>query len=194
MRFYKDGTLSDEQILNLFWGRDETAIRETDSKYGSELHRIAFRILGDNEDCEECKNDAYLALWNQIPPARPGSLRGYTATILRRIAINRYYQGKRKREVPSELKVSMEECEGFLSSSETPEDAAVARELGAYINEFLAKLTKRSRFIFLGRFWFVKPVKTLSEELGVSESAVYKELSNLKEDLKSFLESKGVSV
>lgn len=194
MKIFKDGTLSDEQILNLFWGRDETAIRETDRKYGSELHGIAFRILGDNEDCEECKNDAYLALWNQIPPARPGSLRGYTATILRRIAINRYYQGKRKREVPSELTVSMEECEGFLSSSETPEDAIAARELGAYINEFLAKLPKRSRFVFLGRFWFIKPVKTISEELGVSESAVYKELANLKENLKSFLESKGVAV
>ena len=88
----------------------------------------------------------------------------------------------------------MEECEGFLFSSETPEDAIVAREIGAYINEFLAKLTKRSRFIFLGRFWFVKPVKTISEELGISESAVYKELTNLKKDLKSFLESKGVSV
>ena len=194
MKTFKDGAMSDEQILNLFLGRDETAIRETDRKYGSELHGIAFRILGDNEDSEECKNDTYLALWNQIPPAKPGSLRGYTVTILRRIAINRFYQGKRKREVPSELMVSMEECEGFLFSSETPEDAIVAREIGAYINEFLAKLTKRSRFIFLGRFWFVKPVKTISEELGISESAVYKELTNLKKDLKSFLESKGVSV
>ena len=186
--------MSDERILDLFWGRDETAIRETDRKYGSELHGIAYRVLGNNEDSEECKNDTYLALWNQIPPARPASLRAYVVTILRRIAVNRYYQGKRKREVPSELRVSMEECEGFLSSSETPEDAAVARELGTYINEFLAKLPERSRFVFLGRFWFVQPVKMISEELGVSESAVYKELTSLKKGLKAFLESKGVSV
>lgn len=190
----ESGTISDERILDLFWSRDETAIQETDRKYGRDLHGIAFRVLGDHEDCEECKNDTYLALWNRIPPARPTCLRAYVITILRRIAINRYYHEKRKGAVPSELTVSMEECEGFLSASDTPEDAAVARELGAYINEFLAKLPKRRRTVFIGRFWFVKPVKTISKELGVSESAVYKELTSLKKELKSFLESKGVTV
>ena len=179
--------LSDKQIITLYWDRNEEAISETDNKYGSTLHRISYNILRDNSDCEECKNDTYLSLWNNIPPTRPVSLRAFAATIIRRLSINRYYHRKRKKEVPSELSVSMEECKDFLSSVETPEDAALGEELGERINAFVGALSAKERYVFLGRFWFCDPVRKIAREQKLSESAVYKELEKLKKKLKEYL-------
>ena len=186
--------LSDEQIVELFFSRDERAIKETDRKYRPLLKRIAFNILQDVSDCDECMNDALLALWNRIPPTRPESLRAFSATIIRRIAINRYYRGKRKKEIPTELTVSMEECGEICSSEQSVDTAIDAEELGKLINEFICVIPERKRNFFIGRFWFVEPVYKIAKENRVSESTVYKELSSIRHDLKEFLKMKGVNI
>ncbi len=182
-----DDSMSDQQIVTLYWDRNETAISETDKKHGRTLQRISYNILRDNSDSEECKNDTYLSLWNNIPPTRPVSLRAFAAIIIRRLSINRYYRKKRKREVPSELTVSMEECKDFISSLKMPEDEAAGRELGERINAFLTNISAKERYIFLGRFWFCDSVRKIARELKLSESAVYKELEKLKKRLKEYL-------
>ena len=69
--------LADEEILSLFFARSEQSIRELDKKYGKLCYKIAFNILNNRQDAEECVNDAYLGAWNAIPPARPDPLRPY---------------------------------------------------------------------------------------------------------------------
>ena len=184
----------DEDIIGLYFKRDESAISQTDSKYGTQIRRIIGNILNSEQDCEECRNETYLAVWNRIPPAKPSSLGAFAAKIARDTAINRYYKNKRKKEIPSELTLSMEECEDFFSDGETPEDELVAGELGGYIGEFLMTLSEKRRFIFLERFYFAEPVKRVAKSAGVGESAVYKELTKLKRELKEFLAEKGVYV
>ena len=50
--FYKiRGPASDEEIISLYWNRDERAIDETDLKYRRYLFAIAYNILYDQEDC-----------------------------------------------------------------------------------------------------------------------------------------------
>ncbi len=186
--------LSDDKIIELYWNRDENAVSETDKKYGVLLLRIAVNILNDKMDGEECKNDTYLSLWNRIPPTRPRNLCAFAAKIIRRIAINRYYHENRKSAVSSSLKKSMEECEAFLSSPSEPENSLLAKELGEIINAYLSTLSERQRYVFMGRFWFADPVRTIASELRVSESSVYKELQEIKKDFRSFLKSKGVTV
>lgn len=183
---------ADESIVELFWRRDESAIRVSDEKYGKRLLQLASRFLSDPADCEECKNDTYLAAWDSIPPARPRLLGAYLATILRRIAINRYYAERRQRRVPAELTVSMEECGDLFSSSDPVGEALDERELGEAISDFLGGLTARRRYIFMARYWGAESVRDIAGHLRVTESAVYKELASLRQALKSELRRKGV--
>ena len=55
--------LDDESIIALYWTRDEKAIEETDFKYKAYLFSIAYRVLRDKQDAEECLNDTYLGAW-----------------------------------------------------------------------------------------------------------------------------------
>ena len=176
-------SLPDEEIIDLFFARDEAAIKETDKKYGKMLYGIAYNVLHDPQDCEECKNDAYLSAWKTIPPAKPHSLGAFLSVIIRRHSINRYYSESAKKKIPSGLTLSMEECSDFISSFDSLEDSVTAKELGAMINEFVASLPEKRRYIFMGRFWFFDSVKDIASELKTSESHVYKELAKIKSGL-----------
>jgi len=66
--------LDDEQLIELFLERDERAIAETQAAYGARLRQLAYRLLGNSEDAEECLNDTYFKIWNAIPPQSPRSL------------------------------------------------------------------------------------------------------------------------
>ena len=62
-------TMSDVQIVELYWQRNEQAIKETDIKYKKFLLSVAYNIVYDTCDSEECLNDTYIGAWNSIPPA-----------------------------------------------------------------------------------------------------------------------------
>lgn len=80
--------MNDEQIIDMYFSGSEQAIKETKNKYGSFCRKIAFNILSNNEDTDECENDAYLKLWNSIPPNKPVSLKAYIGKVTRNIAID----------------------------------------------------------------------------------------------------------
>ena len=58
---------ADHEIIELYWARSESAVHETDEKYGAKLHTLSGRILPEAEDAEECVNDTYLGAWNAMP-------------------------------------------------------------------------------------------------------------------------------
>ncbi len=186
--------LDDEQLVELYWQRDEQAIEETERKYGKLLFRIAWGILHDESDCEECKNDAYLGTWNAIPPTRPRVFRAFIAQMVRRIAVNRYNGKNAKRRIPSEYTSSLDEIANVICSVETVERAFDETVLNSLINGFLASLDKRERYVFIGRFYMAESPETLAKELDVNVSTVYRELTKLKEKLKKHLERNGVAV
>ena len=90
---------TDEEIIELYWQRDEYAIQATSDKYGKFLYKIAYNILHDNLDCEECRNDTYLEVWNSIPPQRPWAFRAFISKIMRNIAIDKYYEKTNKKRI-----------------------------------------------------------------------------------------------
>lgn len=65
--------MNDREIVNLYWQRSEQAISETERKYGSYCHIIAYNILENSEDSEECVNDTWMSAWNAMPGQAPGS-------------------------------------------------------------------------------------------------------------------------
>ena len=184
--------ISDEEIVKLYWQRDEYAIKATSDKYGKLLYKIAYNILHDNLDCEECQNDTYLNVWNSIPPTKPIIFRTFIARIMRNIAIDKYYEKNSKKRVPSEMTVSMEECQDFIAYNDNPLDALSVQELAKSISDFLRLLSERDRYIFMSRFYLSESIENIACELGLTQSAVYKKLAKLKSHLKKFLEERGV--
>ena len=179
--------LDDAQIVALYWQRDELAIRETDRKYKNFLLSVAYNIVHDTHDCEECLNDTYVGAWNAIPPAKPTLLQAFLATIMRRTAIDRYKARRRQKRVVSELTVSLTEIEDFISTPEDMHSTIDARELGRVISDFVRALPDRRMYIFMSRYYFARPIKEISKLLGCSLSSVNKEIAALKRDLKEKL-------
>lgn len=194
MELQTQAAMSDEQIVELYWQRDERAIRETDRKYQHFLLTVAHNILRDAQDCEECLNDTYLGAWNAIPPARPKVLQAFLATIMRRTAIDRYKAGKRQKRIDSELTVALSEVEEFLANGSDPAAELDARELGRVISEFIRALPKRRMYIFMSRYYTARPIGEIARLLGCSESTVNKEIAAIKHDLKEKLEKEGYSL
>ena len=184
--------ISDEEIVELYWQRDEYAIKATSDKYGKLLYKIAYNVLHDNLDCEECQNDTYLNVWNSIPPTKPIVFRSFIARIMRNIAVDKYYEKNSKKRVPSEMTVSMEECQDFIAYNDNPLDALSVQELAKSISDFLRLLSERDRYIFMSRFYLSESIETIACELGLTQSAVYKKLTKLKADLKKHLNERGV--
>lgn len=186
--------ISDEKIIELYWSRNEKAIEETDLKYKKYLFSIAYNIVHDQLDCEECLNDTYLGTWNAIPPQKPRVLKVFLTVIMRRIAINRYHSNLRKNVVPSELTVSLSEIEDFISGDDDVSDEFEAKRLGRVISDFVRSLSERRQIIFMSRYYVADPIDTIASDLSLSRSMINKELATIKSALKEKLESEGYSI
>lgn len=183
--------LDDDKIIELYWQRDEEAIEATDFKYRKYLYKIAYNIVRDNVDCEECLNDTYLGSWNAIPPSKPSVLKAFLTTIMRRISIKRYHNNLRKKVIPSEMTVSLSELEDFIVGDEDVGDDFDAVKLGEIISNFVRCLSEREKFIFMSRYYLAEPIDIIARNLGLSRSTINKELAAIRSALKEKLESEG---
>lgn len=183
--------LADDKIIELYWQRDEEAIEATDFKYRKYLYKIAYNIVRDNVDCEECLNDTYLGSWNAIPPSKPSVLKAFLTTIMRRISIKRYHNNLRKKVIPSEMTVSLSELEDFIVGDEDVGDDFDAVKLGEIISNFVRCLSEREKFIFMSRYYLAEPIDIIARNLGLSRSTINKELAAIRSALKEKLESEG---
>lgn len=188
--------LSDSEIVDLFWAREEAAIRETDAKYRRFLLSLARNILGDRDpqDSEECLDETYLAAWNTIPPQRPNSLAAYLGTIIRRKALDLFQrQNRTKKRIRSEMTVSLEEAEEMIGPSSVEEEER-ERELAAAISAFLRSRSREDRFLFVSRYYTADSIPDIAQMMQMSQRAVYKRLERIRKDLKEYLEKEGFTI
>lgn len=183
--------MEDAQIVTLYWQRDESAISETDSKYGRFLTKIACNILNNMEDSLESVNDTYLAAWNTMPPQKPDSLRAYLAQIARRISIDLFRYRTRQKRQGSEYALSLTELEECISGGNTTEEAVDAQLLSEAIARYLRTLPELSRRAFLGRYYFLDPLKEVADYCGMSESKAKSLLYLIRLGLKDYLAKEG---
>lgn len=186
--------LEDDEIIELYWQRNEAAIAETDLKYRKYLFIIAYNILNEKLDCEECLNDTYLGAWNAIPPTRPNVLKAFLTTIIRRTAMKRYQHKNRQRAVPSEMTVSLSELEAFVSGDGDVGADFDAERLGKIISDFVRSLGKRRQFIFMSRYYAADSIDVIARDLKLSRSMINKELAAIRSDLAKTLEKEGYSI
>ena len=184
--------MTDAEIIQLYWSRNEDAIKETDLVYGRKLHTLADRIVQNFEDAQECVSDTYLKTWDTIPPQRPQYFFAYIAKICRNFALGVLdfkNAAKRKGEVVA-LTQEMEAC--------IPDPAHERRlegeELGKVLNSFLETLSYESRVIFLRRYWYLDTVAEIAERCGITQSKVKTQLHRTRGKLHAFLEKEGITV
>lgn len=179
--------MNDEKIVDLYWARDEKAIEETDLKYRKYLYTVAYNIVHDRLDSEECLNDTYLGAWHAMPPSRPNVLKAFLTVIARRIAVKRYHGSLRH----SEMTVALAELEDFIKGDGDVDADFDARRLGEVISAFVRTLSPRKQFIFMSRYYTADPIDEIAKDLRVSRSTVNKELFAIRSVLKVKLESEG---
>ena len=185
--------MDDKQIIELFWSRSENALNETRQKYNPYLKTIAMNVLGNNEDCEECLSDTYLAAWNQIPPDRPTSLSAYLGRIVRCISID-YFRKSRAQKRYSGLTMLLSELEECMSEIPDMTVASSDNEIGEALNCWLRSLDTEKRVLFVRRYWHGQPLNTLAKEFGISYNKLASMMLRLRNNLHDYLEKEGISI
>lgn len=187
------GTLSDKEIVALFWARSEEALIRTKEKFGARLLALANRILGNRGDAEECENDTYLDAWNSIPPHAPDPMAPYLFTVCRNNALSRVRAADARKRGKGACAAVYEEMEEFTPdpSFEEPADIIVLRDA---MNAFLAALSERDRKIFLRRYYYMSSIAEISSEFGLGQSNVKAILSRTRVKLREHLACAGFSV
>ena len=185
--------MEDQAIIELYWERDERAIRETDLKYGRFCHTLALNILSLREEAEECVSDAYHRVWNSIPPERPRAFRAWLGKIVRNLAINRwYYHRAQKRYQPVEEMLS--ELADSVPEPRTTESILEAGELTHCLNEWLEALPARDRILFVRRYWNGEALQKLATSCGTSPNRLAGRMYRLRASLRTYLTEKGVAL
>jgi len=185
--------MDDNQIVDLYIRRSESAIAETNIKYGTLCRQLAMNILSCREDTEECVNDTYLGTWNAIPPQMPASLRAFVCGITRNLALKKYaYSTAEKRN--SKAAISLTELEECVSGCGTPEEALDNAEIAKLISGFLRTLDRENRIMFLRRYWYFDPVTDIAAYFGVSAGMVSNTLFRTRKKLRAYLLKEGIDL
>ena len=180
--------MEDLQIIGLLFQRSETAIFALQQKFGGLCRSIISNILPDNRDVEECMSDAFLRVWNSIPPQRPERLDSYIARIARNVALDRYdYNTASMRNTGMTL--AFEELALYLPSREQETDAV---EFKSFINRFLRGLPKASRMMFVRRYWYGESIAQIADAFECSEEKVKSTLFRTRNKLRQAMIKEGI--
>lgn len=182
--------MDDNTIIHLFFSRSEDAITELDKRYGEGCRRLSSRILTDKRDAEECVNDAYLGVWNSVPPARPNPLAAFLYKIVRNLSLKRYRDLTRARRNTG-CTAAAEELYDICGDGDPVADEVGMRELERFLNAFIQQLPRENRVIFLRRYWFMDAYSDIAKLTGLSEKNVSVRLTRIRKQLKQYLTEKG---
>lgn len=187
--------MEDERIIQLYIEGDESALKETEQKYGEELKKLSFRITGSRDDSLECLNDTLMQAWKTVGTVRPDNLRAYLAKVIRNVSID--CLKKRKTQKRNAVSIALEELGDCLpDASRGSEFFEVIDEdtLSEEINRWLAGIGKEKRVIFVRRYFKMETAREIAKSLGTNEGSLRVQLLRLRCSLKEYLESKGYTI
>ena len=185
--------MDDDKLLHLYLSRDESAVDESIEKYGALCSSIAYSILKDKQNAEECVNDVFFNAWNSIPPQKPKKFSSYLAKITRNLAIDSLRKSNAKKRGASEYEIALEELGECVGTDEVEQKFDESTALCA-INSFLETLSAKKRNVFLRRYFYFDSIKEISNRYGLKDSSVKMILKRTRESLKEFLEKEGIEI
>ena len=184
--------MDDLNIIELYFARDEQAIKETDAKYGKLCHSIAYNILNNNEDSEECVNDTYIGVWNAIPPIRPNNFMAFVCRITRNLSLKRFESMARQKRSQATI-ISLDELAEVLPD-ENIADGFSDEDIGRAISDFLRNEKEDVRNVFIRKYYFFDSIGDISRRYGFTESKVKNMLYHTRNKLKEHLIKEGVEI
>lgn len=179
--------MDDRELVERYWRRQESAIADTEAKYGAYCRTIANGILRSEQDAEECCNDVWAAAWNAMPPRRPDDLRAFLAKITRNLALKRLRDDSARKRGGGETAVALEELEEIVPSGCSLDGEIEARELARKLDQFLGALGETERRVFLCRYWYFDSVRDVAKRFGMGESRVKMMCKRTRDKLRLFL-------
>ncbi len=186
--------MNDNEIIGLYWERNETAISASADKYGSYCHSISYNILHNNEDAEECVNDTWLGAWKSMPPHRPERLSTFFGKITRNLSLNRFKKYSAEKRGYGQTELVLSELEDCISDNTSVEQIIDEQILVQSLNDFLYAQPEQKRNIFIRRYWYLYPIKDIAAAYGISESKVASMLFRMRNDLKIHFEKEGINL
>ena len=182
--------MDDRDLIALYFARDSAAAAETQRKFGGYCYTIAFNILGNAQDAEECVNDVLLRLWERIPPAQPENFYAYIAAVTRSVAQNRYAAAHTRKRGGGDITLALDELRD-CTGPDTVEQQVNERALSKAVGDFLGTLKHQHRIIFVQRYWYLCPVDDIADDLGITKSKVTVTLMRTRKKLRIYLEKEG---
>lgn len=183
--------MDDSKIIELFFERSEQAIIELSNKYGAICNKVADNILNNRLDSEECVNDAYLGVWNTIPPQRPNPLLSYVCRIVRNLALKKYHENTAQKR-NSYYDVALDEIADCIPASFSVEDEIMAKEVAGVIDSYLESLDQQSRIMFIRRYWHADSIEELAALFHKSKHYISVRLSRIRKALRQHLKKEGI--
>lgn len=184
--------MEDHQIVDLYWARSESAIEQTEQKYGKMLTSISVSLVPTEQDAQECVNDTYLAAWNSMPTERPFYLGAFLSKIVRRISVSRYRADRAKKRGGADILIDeLTEC--------VPSDFDLCADyenqrLADALNRFLLSLDEEKRYIFIRRYYYSDPIEKIAADIYAGEGKIKTVLFRLRSALRKFLEREDIAL
>ncbi len=186
--------MDDNDIVGLYWQRDERAIAETSLKYEAYCMKISMNILNSRLDSEECVNDTYMQAWKAIPPHRPAFLASFLGKITRNLAINRYRSLHTDKRAAGEFALSLDELDDCVAGRSAVEEEAEIKLISQSISEFLRAQPALARRIFVCRYFYCDSISEIAALFKMSESRVKSMLFRTRNKLKKHLQEGGITI
>ena len=184
--------MKDTEILELYWERNERAITETQHSYGRYCHSIAYHILHDREDSDECVNDTWLRAWYAIPPKKPERFALFLGTITRNLSFDKWKRKNARKRGNGEMDMVLDELIECIPAEHSTEDAVEEAELERMIDTFLHTLPEKDCNVFLRRYWYAEEYGEIARRYGMNLNTVKTSLFRTRSKLKLYLEREGI--
>ena len=184
--------MDDMRIIELYFERNEQAIKETDLKYGKLCHSIAYNILNNREDSEECVNDTYVGVWNAIPPTRPNNFIAFICRITRNLSLKRLEFIKREKR-SADVLLSFEELAAVLPDERYAPNIS-DEDIGRVISKFLRNEKEDAKNVFIRKYYFFDSIGEIAKRYSFTESKVKNMLFYTRNKLKDYLIKEGVEI
>lgn len=179
--------MTDKELTELYLARSEEAIAATQLQYGAYCRKIAYNILGSDQDAEEVLSDVWLKVWNAIPPQSPEHFKGWLAVITRNSALSMCRARSRE---PDRIEDAALELSTELTDD--PEKKVDAKMLGEAISQFLFREPQHIRTAFLRRYWYGDSVEELAKFMGWGQGKTKTILFRTRNKLKEYLIKEGL--
>ena len=183
--------MTDVEILKLIAAQDESGLAELERKYSGYCRAVAFNVLGDRNEAEECVNDAFLRIWNATGREAPEKLKSYLGKTVRNIALNRYRDNNNSKHRVLSCAEPLEDADR-LAAPEVNYDRDIT--IAALINEFLHSQPEKKQKIFVAKYYYEMTDDEIATLLGIPRGSVKSGLSRMKKELRRRFEEEGISV